>query len=144
LKSFVIRPVRVCPKPLSCKNQGFCNLFINLAILKRYWPIQCRSNKKTAPRPLFKNFFAYIARCILPLLKQRVHTRILRGLPSMMALTRCRLGIQVLLVRMCEWLIFIPTLTPLPQTAHTLAIDNHLLCITTTFYQKTKGAARPA
>jgi len=41
-----------------------------------------------------------------------------------MALTLCRLGAQVLLVRMWEWLILIPTATPLPQISHFLAICN--------------------
>jgi hypothetical protein len=57
----------------------------------------------------------------LPLLKQRVQTRILFGEPSTTALTRCRFAAQVLFVRMWEWLTFMPTSTPFPQIVHFLA-----------------------
>ena len=42
----------------------------------------------------------------------------------MSAFTRCRLGAQVRLVRMCEWLNLIPTWIPLSQMTHFLAIKN--------------------
>jgi hypothetical protein len=62
-----------------------------------------------------------MARCTFPLRRHLVQTIILRGVPLIMALTLCRLGAQTFLVRMWEWLTFIPTATPLPQISHLLA-----------------------
>jgi hypothetical protein len=43
---------------------------------------------------------------------------------------------------MCEWLSFIPTLTPLPHMAHLLAITATSFYTTNTFYQNLNWAAR--
>jgi len=49
-----------------------------------------------------------------------VHTSTLRGVPSMTALTLCRLGSHTRLVLRCEWLTLLPVAGPLPHTAHFL------------------------
>lgn len=60
--------------------------------------------------------------------RQLVHTRTLLRVPLMTTRTRCKFGVQVLLVRRLEWLTCMPTTTPLPQMAHLLATAaRHLL-----------------
>jgi len=44
-----------------------------------------------------------------------------RGVPFTSARTRWTFGSQRRLVRLCEWLMFIPTDERLPHTSHTLA-----------------------
>src|SRR4051812_49419453 len=58
----------------------------------------------------------------LPLLRQRVHTRMWRTPPSTLARTRCRLGSQVREVTLCAWLTLRPNVVPLPQISHCLAM----------------------
>ena len=52
-----------------------------------------------------------------------VHTDNRRGLPPTMARTRWTLGYQRLFVRLCEWLMLMPTDGCLPQTSQTAAIE---------------------
>jgi hypothetical protein len=52
-----------------------------------------------------------------------VQTDSRRGLPSTMARTLCTLGYQRLFVRLCEWLMLMPTDGRLPQTSQTAAIE---------------------
>jgi len=71
-----------------------------------------------------------------------VHTSTFRGVPFTMALTFCRLGTQILFVRMCEWLSLMPVEIPLPQTEHFLDMSQAPpLRLTNTFYQKTNWSA---
>ena len=60
----------------------------------------------------------YCARCTLPERRQRVQTRSRTVCPSTFARTGCRFGFQTFLVRIWEWLIFMPTDFPLPQISH--------------------------
>ena len=59
----------------------------------------------------------------LPARMHDVQTDSRRGLPSTMARTLCTLGYQRLLVRLCEWLMLMPTDGRLPQTSQTAAIE---------------------
>ena len=58
----------------------------------------------------------------LPERRQRVHTRMRRGAPSIIARTRCRFGSCVLLVLMFECEILLTTILFLLQTSHVNAI----------------------
>ncbi len=58
----------------------------------------------------------------LPDLMHRVQARIRLGLPSISALTGCRLGYQRRFVLLFAWLTLCPKDGPLPQISHTRAI----------------------
>ena len=62
----------------------------------------------------------YTRRCTLPERRQRVQTRTVRGLPSIITRARWRLGTQVRRVLRLEWLTWLPALVPFLQIAHTL------------------------
>jgi len=57
-------------------------------------------------------------RSTLPLRRQRVQTCTRRGEPLTIAATRFTLGFHIRLLRLCEWLTFIPKDTPLLQYEH--------------------------
>jgi hypothetical protein len=84
-----------------------------------------------------------MVRLTLPERRQRVHTFNFTGFPLISVLTVCKLGAQVFLERLCEWLTFIPVRLPLLQISHLLAISStSLRFITPLFYQKQVGKAR--
>ena len=60
--------------------------------------------------------------CTLPLRMHRVQTERRRTVPSTIARTRCRFGIQRRLETLWAWLIRFPNTGALPQTSHILAM----------------------
>ena len=56
--------------------------------------------------------------------RQRVQTRMRRGAPSIIALTRWRFGRCTFLVLMFEWLTLLPTRWPLAQISHVIAMGS--------------------
>jgi len=57
----------------------------------------------------------YTARVTLPLRRQRVHTWTCLGDPLTIAATRLIFGFHMRLLRLWEWLTFMPKETPFPQ-----------------------------
>lgn len=77
-------------------------------------------NKKAQGTALFILSLFNQTRSTLPERRQRVQTRIVRGLPSIITRARWRLGTQVRRVFRWEWLTWFPAWLPFWQMAHTL------------------------